>query len=307
MKSVNNKKTALQRIQSHWQLYLMTLPAVLAVLIFSYKPMYGIIIAFKDYSFRQGYLGSPWVGMKNFNRLFSSYWFPIMLRNTLTLSILSLLVGFPVPIILALLANEISNEKVKRTFQTVSYAPHFISTVVMCGMVILFTSPSHGIINQIIAFFGGEPVAFMQNQSMFKWVYVLSGVWQGSGWGAIVYFAALSGVDQSLLDAASVDGASRFQKIRYVNLPVLMPTIIVMLILQCGGLLSVGYEKVLLLQNSVNLESSEVISTYVYRLGLINYDYSFATAAGLFNSVCNVTILVIANTISRRVSDSSLW
>ena len=307
MKSVNNKKTALQRIQSHWQLYLMTLPAVLAVLIFSYKPMYGIIIAFKDYSFRQGYLGSPWVGMKNFNRLFSSYWFPIMLRNTLTLSILSLLVGFPVPIILALLANEISNEKVKRTFQTVSYAPHFISTVVMCGMVILFTSPSHGIINQIIAFFGGEPVAFMQNQSMFKWVYVLSGVWQGSGWGAIAYFAALSGVDQSLLDAASVDGASRFQKIRYVNLPVLMPTIIVMLILQCGGLLSVGYEKVLLLQNSVNLESSEVISTYVYRLGLINYDYSFATAAGLFNSVCNVTILVIANTISRRVSDSSLW
>ena len=307
MKSVKTKKTALRQIRAHWQLYVMMLPAILAILVFSYKPMYGIIIAFKKYSFRQGYWGSPWVGLENFRRLFGSYWFPIILRNTLTLSVLSLVVGFPVPILLALLANELGSEKVKRTFQTVSYAPHFISTVVLCGMVILFTNPSHGIINLLIRVMGGEPVAFMQEQSMFKWVYVLSGVWQGSGWGAIIYFAALSGVDQSLLDAASVDGASRLQKILYVNLPVLVPTIVVMLVLQCGSLLGVGYEKVLLLQNSLNQESSEVISTYVYRMGLVNYDYSFSTAAGLFNSVCNAAVLVVANTVSRRLTNASLW
>ncbi|MBQ8232228.1 MAG: sugar ABC transporter permease [Lachnospiraceae bacterium] len=295
------------RLLARWQLYLMSLPAIIAVLIFSYKPMYGIIIAFKDFRLNLGYFDSPWVGFENFKRLFSSYWFPIILKNTLTLSILSLIIGFPIPIILALLVNEIKNEKIKRTFQTVSYAPHFISTVVLCGMVILFTNPSQGIINKLIEALGGEAIAFMQEPEMFKWVYVLSGVWQGAGWGAVIYFAALSGVDQSLLDAASVDGASRMQKIIYINFPVLVPTIMVMLVLQCGQLLSVGYEKTLLLQNSLNLQSSEIISTYVYKMGLVNYDYSFSTAAGLFNSLCNTIILVAANMASRKMTDSSLW
>lgn len=309
MKSIKNnkRKTGLRKIISHWQLYVMVLPAVLATLIFAYKPMYGIIIAFKKFSLKLGYFDSPWVGLDNFERLFTSYWFPIILKNTLGLSALSLIIGFPIPVILALLANEIGNEKVKRTFQTVSYAPHFISTVVLCGMVILFTNPSHGIINILIEVLGGDAVAFMQEPAMFKWVYVLSGVWQSSGWSAIIYFAALSGVDQSLLDAASVDGASRLQKIIYINFPVLVPTIMVTLILRCGQLLSVGYEKVLLLQNSLNLQSSEVISTYVYKLGLVNYDYSFSTAAGLFNSVCNTIILMAANQLSRKMSNSSLW
>lgn len=284
----SNKRSLMMRLLARWQLYLMSLPAIIAVLIFSYKPMYGIIIAFKDFRLNLGYFDSPWVGFENFKRLFSSYWFPI-------------------PIILALLVNEIKNEKIKRTFQTVSYAPHFISTVVLCGMVILFTNPSQGIINKLIEALGGEAIAFMQEPEMFKWVYVLSGVWQGAGWGAVIYFAALSGVDQSLLDAASVDGASRMQKIIYINFPVLVPTIMVMLVLQCGQLLSVGYEKTLLLQNSLNLQSSEIISTYVYKMGLVNYDYSFSTAAGLFNSLCNTIILVAANMASRKMTDSSLW
>jgi len=306
-KAAHSTKPLSKRIVARWQLYLMSVPALLALLIFSYKPMYGIIIAFKDFSLSKGYWGSPWCGLDNFERLFSSYWFPVIFKNTLTLSVLNLVLGFPIPIILALLANEIGNEKVKRTFQTVSYAPHFISTVVLCGMIVLFTNKSHGIINLAIQALGGEPVAFMQDPHLFKWVYVLSSIWQSSGWGTIIYFAALSGVDQSLIDAANVDGASRFQRILYVNLPVLVPTIMIMLILQCGSLLSVGYEKDLLLQNALNLQGSEIISTYVYKLGLINYDYAFSTAAGLFNSICNTIILVTANMISRKVSDSSLW
>ena len=307
MNTINKRNTVVKRIFAHWQLYVMALPAIIATFIFAYKPMYGIIIAFKKFSLKLGYLDSPWVGFDNFERLFSSYWFPVILKNTLTLSVLSLVVSFPIPIIMALLVNEIRNEKVKRTFQTVSYAPHFISMVVMCGMVVLFTNPSHGIINVFIKALGGDPIAFMQEPELFKWVYVLSGVWQSAGWGAIIYFAALSGVDQSLLDAASVDGASRLQKIIYINVPALVPTIVVMFVLQCGRLLSVGYEKVLLLQNSMNLMSSEVISTYVYKMGLVNYDYSFSTAAGLFNSVCNTIILVAANKLSRKITNSGLW
>ena len=211
----------------HWQLYIMVLPALISLIIFAYKPMYGIIIAFKDYSFKEGMLGSPWVGFEQFNRLFHSYWFPVILKNTLTISVLSLVLGFPIPIILALMVNEIQNEKIKRTFQTVSYAPHFISTVVICGMIILFLNPSSGIINRGVTALGGQAVDFMQKPTMFKWVYVLSGIWQGAGWSAIIYFAALSGVDKSLLEAADIDGASRFQKIIYINFPVLVPTMLV--------------------------------------------------------------------------------
>lgn len=229
------------------------------------------------------------------------------MKNTLTLSVLSLLIGFPAQILLALMVNEVETPFLKKTFQTVSYAPHFISTVVVCGMITLFLSPSSGVVNQIIAALGGERIAFMQQPGMFKWIYVISGVWQGVGWGAIIYFAALAGVDKELLEAAQIDGASRLQRMIHINLPVLIPTIVVLFILQCGSLLGVGYEKTYLLQNATNLTGSEIISTYVYKMGLERNDFSFSTATGLFNSVINCLILVIANALSRKVSETSLW
>ena len=306
MKKHMRKKRFLKTLHN-WQLYAMLLPALIYAILFLYKPMYGVQIAFRNYNFADGITGSPWVGLSNFTRLFHSYWFPVILKNTLTLSLLSLVFTFPLPIIFALMLNELRNEKVKRTIQTVSYAPHFISTVVMCGMLILFLNPTSGIINIFIKLFGGEAVAFMQEPGMFKWVYVLSGVWQSLGWGSIIYCAALSGVDKSLIEAAEIDGASRIQKIWYVNLPVLIPTIVIQLILSCGQLLTVGYEKVLLLQNNANLNASEVISTYVYKVGLQQYDYSFSTATNLFNSLCNIVILVTVNVIAKKVTKESLW
>ena len=292
---------------NHWQLYLMMIPAVAYIIIFAYVPMYGILMAFKDFSLKKGILGSPWCGVSNFVRLFKSYWFPVILKNTLSVSLLSLVIGFPIPILFALMVNEVGNGKVKQVLQTVSYAPHFISTVVICGMILLFLSPSTGIINLAIQALGMEPVYFMASPTAFKWVYVLSGVWQGTGWGAIIYFAALAGVDKSLLEAAEIDGATRIQRIIHINFQVLVPTIVIMLILQCGQLLSVGYEKVLLLQNDSNLSGSEVISTYVYKVGLVDFDYAFSTASGIFNSICNTVILVAANTLSKKFANSSLW
>ena len=296
-----------RKMLEHWQLYLMTLPALAYILLFVYKPMYGIIIAFKNYKFKLGILGSKWVGLSNFRRLLESYWFPIILRNTLTLSGLSLLIGFPVPIILALMVNEVQREAPKRLFQTVSYAPHFISTVVVCGMIQIFLSPSSGIINNLIERLGGQAVYFMQEAGLFKWIYVISGIWQEAGWGAIIYFAALSGVDKALIEASQIDGASRMQRIRYVNLPMLTPTILVMLILRCGSLLSVGYEKVYLLQNSTNLTGSEIISTYVYKVGLESSDFSFSTATNLLNSLVNCVILISVNFLASRLTETSLW
>lgn len=306
-KLVYNKKSLGKRIMAHWQLYILILPALIYLILFRYKPMYGIIIAFKDFSLKKGIMGSPWVGFEHFERLFKAYTFPIALKNTLTLSFMSLILGFPMPIILALSMNEVKNAKIKKTLQTVSYAPHFISMVVMCGMVILFLSPSQGIINRFIEMLGGERIAFMQESAMFKWIYSLSGVWQGAGWGAIIYFSALAAVDQSHLEAASIDGASRFQKIWYINLPTIVPVIAIQLILRCGSLLSVGYEKVLLLQNSANLSASEVLSTYVYKMGLESFDYSFSTAANLFNSITNIIILTTVNKITKKVTETSLF
>ena len=269
--------------------------------------MYGIIIAFKDYSMRKGITGSPWSGFDNFQRLFSSYWFPIILKNTLTLSGLSLVLGFPIPIILALTLNEVSNKRFRKGFQTLSYAPHFISTVVLCGMLTLFLNPTSGVINRFLSMLGSDTVNFLQEPAMYKWIYVLSGIRQEMGWGSIIYFATLSGVDRALLEAADIDGASRLQKIWYINLPVLVATILILLILNCGSLLSVGYEKVYLLQNPTNLSASEVISTFVYKSGLEKADFSFGAAADLFNSVVNTIVLVLANTISRRTTQKSLF
>jgi len=300
-------KKRIKRAVSNWQLYLMMVPAVVYIIIFLYKPMYGVQIAFRDFNFADGITGSKWVGLANFERLFHSYWFPVILKNTLSLSILTIIISFPLPIIFALMVNELTNEKVKKTVQTISYAPHFISMTVMCGMLLLFLSPTSGLINNIIQALGGEPIAFMQKPEMFKWVYVLSGVWQGLGWGSIIYCAALSGVDTALLEAAELDGANRLQRIWNINIPVLVPTIMVQFILQCGKILSVGYEKVLLLQNAANLNASEVISTYVYKVGLEQFDYSFSTAANVFNSICNTIMLILVNTISKKMTEESLW
>ena len=306
-KKTLNKRSLSKSISRNWQLYLMCLPGVLFMLLFAYKPMYGILVAFKDYNMRVGVWGSPWVGFENFQRLFSSYWFPVILKNTISLSLLSLVLGFPLPIILALILNEVSHGRFRKTFQTISYAPHFISVVVLCGMVGLFLNPSSGIVNIIITRLGGESINFLQDAAMFKWVYVLSGIWQGLGWGSIIYFATLSGVDKSLLEAAEIDGANRFHKIWYINIPVLIPTIIILLILQCGSLLSVGYEKVYLLQNSTNLSGSEVISTYVYKVGLEQADFGFGTATDLFNALVNTAILLSANFLAKKTTEQGLF
>ena len=296
-----------KRRDSHWQLWLMVIPAVTYMLLFVYKPMGGVLIAFQDYSLKKGIWGSEWVGFDNFTRLFKSYWFPIILKNTLTISLLSLALSFPAPIILALAANEIRSEKRKRLFQTISYAPHFISTVVVCGMITVFLSPESGVINFLLQLVGVEPVAFLAKPNAFKWVYVLSGIWQTIGWSAIIYIAALSGVDKNLLEAAQIDGANRIQRIRYVNFPVLIPTIVIMFILRCGSILGVGYEKVYLLQNTANLSASEVISTYVYKVGLEKADFGFSTAVSLFNNVVNCAVLLLSNKLSKKFSGSSLF
>ncbi len=305
-KRINRRKRGKDFIRD-WRLYVFILPAVVYTALFCYKPMYGILIAFKKYSIRKGILGSPWVGFDNFKRIFSSYWFPYILRNTVVISGLDLLICFPLPIILALLLNELRSAKFRGTVQTVSYAPHFISTVVMCGMVSMFLSPSTGIINRLIVALGGEKVAFLQIPSAFKWIMTLSGVWQSVGWGSIIYFAALAGVDRSLLEAAEVDGASRMQKIWHINIPEILPTTIMMFILRCGSILSVGYEKVYLLQNDLNLTSSEVISTYVYKVGLEQSDFAYSTAVGLFNTVVNCIFILSANAISKKVAKVGLF
>ena len=306
-KKKGGAKKTLRLIVSRWQLYLFMLPAIIYTAIFSYKPMYGILIAFKDFSIKKGIMGSDWVGFANFERLFNSYWFPIILKNTLTLSILSLLIGFPMPIILALLLNELRNARFRKTVQTVSYAPHFISTVVMCGIITMFLDPRSGIINHILGLFGVDPLYFMQQAGWFKWIYVISGVWQGVGWGSIIYYAALAGVDQALLEAAEMDGANRFQRIWHVNIPEILPTVVVMFVLQCGNLLSVGYEKAYLLQNDMNLMGAEIISTYVYKVGLEQFDFAFSTATGLFNTVVNCVLIIAANTLSKKLTDNGLF
>lgn len=302
----NDTKT-LKRMFKSWQLYVLMLPAIIYTVLFAYKPMYGILIAFKDYNIKKGIWNSAWVGFDHFERLFSSYWFPIILKNTLTLSLLSLLIAFPLPILLALMLNEVRSSKFRSMVQTVSYAPHFISMVVMCGMVMMFLSPTNGIINKLLNVLGMESVFFIQEASLFKWVYVLSGVWQGVGWSSIIYYANLSGVDKSLLEAADIDGATRLQKVWYINIPQILPTIVIMFILQCGSLLSIGYEKTYLLQTDSNLTGSEIISTYVYKVGLEQSDFAFSTAAGLFNTVVNCVILILANQLSKKVTKAGLF
>ncbi|WP_461218857.1 ABC transporter permease [Lapidilactobacillus salsurivasis] len=296
-----------RRLKQNWQLYILILPAFLSFLIFSYIPMYGILIAFKDYVPTLGIWGSPWVGFKYFKQFFDSYYFWDLIRNTIGIQVYGLIVGFPLPIILALALNEMKDGFWKKFAQTVTYAPNFISIVVMGGMLIAFLDPSTGIINHALGFFGVKPIAFMSDPKWFKTVYVLSGVWQGTGWGSVIYLAALAGVDPSLHEAAIVDGASRVQRIWHINLPAIVPTMVILLIMNVGSLFSMGYEKILLLQNPLNMSSSNVIATFVYSQGLINGQYSYAAAVGLFNAAINAVLLISVNAIARRVSENSLW
>lgn len=304
---VKQRKTSNMRImKKRWRLYVMLLPAIIFFAIFNYYPMYGVIIAFKDYKASLGILGSPWVGFEHFTRFFNAYYFWDLLRNTLVISFYELAM-FPVPIIVALSINEVRNAKFKKFTQTITYAPHFISVVVMVGMIIAFLSPSTGIINKFIGLFGIEPIAFMAEPGWFKTIFVQTGVWQSFGFGAIIYLAALAGVDPQLHEAATVDGASRLQRIFYINIPSILPVVVILLILNVGGIMAVAFEKIYLMQNSLNLKSSDVIQTFVYRTGLLEGQYSFSAAVGLFNSIISLILIFAVNYIARKTTDHSIW
>ncbi|MCU6792528.1 ABC transporter permease subunit [Paenibacillus sp. WQ 127069] len=304
--TVIGKKKALKVIQNY-QLYLLFLPTFLFFIIFHYGPMYGLQIAFKDFNFAKGITGSPWIGFDHFERFFRSRQFWTLIKNTLGLSLYNLLVGFPVPIILALSLNQITRNRFRRFAQTITYAPHFISTVVLVGMMSVFLSPSTGLINHLITFLGGDPIYFFGEAGWFQTLHVFSGVWQHAGWGAIIYLAVLAGVDPGLHEAAIVDGANKFQRIRHIDFPSIIPTAVILLILNFGTLLTVGFEKTFLIQTPLNIASSEVIATYVYKTGLLGSQFSYSAAIGLFDSVINLILLIAVNRLARKFTESSLW
>ena len=289
-----------------WQLYALLLLPIAYLIIFHYIPLSGIVLAFKKYYVKEGIWGSPWIGFRYFEQFFRSPLFFVLLRNTVVLSLYAFLAGFPFPIALALMLNEIRAQRFKKFVQTITFAPYFISVVVMMGMVIqLFAY--HGLINGFLKYLDIEPLNYLAVPSMFRHLYVWSGIWQATGYSAIIYIAALAAVDPNLYEAALIDGATRFQKIRHIDIPSIMPVIIILLILNSGTILSVGFEKAFLLQNPVNNSVSEVISTYVYKVGLVDAQYAFGTAVNLFNSVITILMIVMVNVIARRVSETSLW
>lgn len=282
------------------------LPSVIIFLLLTYYPMYGVIIAFKNFTPADGIFGSEWVGLQNFIQYFNSYQFGLTIRNTIVISLYTILVTFPLPIALALMCNQIRAKKFKKFFQVSTYLPHFISTVVMCGMLILFLSPSTGIISKLVGLFGFQLPNLMGSAAAFPHIYVWSEAWQHVGWDSILYIATLSSVDPSLYEAATMDGAGKWKKMLHVDVPALMPTVTIMLILRMGSVMSVGFEKVYLLQNTLNSSTSEIISTYVYKMGLISNQYSLSSAIGLFNNVINLALLLLVNAISKKISDTSL-
>ena len=296
-----------QDFRKRWQLYLMLSLPVLYISIFCYVPMGGIVIAFKDYSFRKGILGSDWVGLKYFKQFFSSPDIGMLLKNTLIISIYQLVVTFPAPIILALALHIIGNDRFKKFMQTVTYAPYFISTVVLVGIVLQCLHLNIGIVNTVLEYLGLNRVDFMGRVSYFRHIYVWSGVWQTTGFSAIIYIAALGNVDQSLVEASLIDGANRLQRIKIVELPALKPIITIQLIMAIGSIMGVGFDKIFLMQNTLNLPVSEIISTYVFKRGMKDLQYSFATAVGLFNSVVNFILLFTANKLSQKFGETSLW
>ncbi|MCU6712544.1 ABC transporter permease subunit [Paenibacillus sp. J5C_2022] len=296
-----------KKMRRHWQLYFVVLLPMAYLIIFKYIPMAGIVLAFKEYNVIQGMWGSPWAGMKYFNQFFESPNFWLYIKNTLGISLYGLLVGFPAPIILALALNEVGNGLFKKTVQMVAYAPYFISTVIMVSILIVTLSPNVGIVSKFFAWLGVENTNFMGIPGLFKSIYVWSDVWQFTGYGAIIYIAALAGVNPELYESAKVDGASRLQKIWNIDIPSLIPVSVILIILNLGNLMKLGFEKIYLMQNPLNLSTSEVISTYVYKVGLLNSSFSFSTAIGLFNSIINLILLILVNYMARRLSNTSLW
>lgn len=304
--AVSKRGNIWHRIYSNRALYLLLLPSFIIMFIFTYMPMYGVVIAFKDFTPAKGIMGSDWAGLKYFKQYFNSYQFWPTIKNTLLLSIYSIVVTFPLPIVLALICNQMRTGKFKKIFQVSTYLPHFISTVVMCGMIILFLSPSSGVIAKLLSFIGIQMPNVMGSAAAFPSVYVWTEVWQHLGWDSILYIAALAAIDPSLYEAATMDGASKWQKMLKIDIPLLMPTATVMFILRMGSVMNVGFEKVYLLQNNLNTASSEIISTYVYKMGLVSSQYSLSSAIGLFNNLINLVLLVTVNYISKKMSDTSL-
>lgn len=290
----------------HWQLYLFLLLPIAWVLIFRYSPMYGLQIAFRDFSIKKGFSGSDWVGLKHFQMFLGSYYFPRLIGNTLGISIYSIAAGFLPPIVLAVVLNECRVRWYKKAVQLITYAPHFLSTVVVVSILTQLLS-MHGLLNTLMKMLGAEPVSFLSDAGLFKSIYVWSGVWQNIGYGSIVYIAALAGINPELHEAAVVDGANIWQRVWHVDLPGIMPTAIIMLIMSTASIMNVGFEKVYLMQNPLNMKTSDVISTYTYRMGLVDMNYSMATAIGLFQSVLSLLFLTVVNKTAAKVSEVSLW
>lgn len=302
------RKQIRKRIKNDWQIYLLLLPAVLYLLLFHYLPIYGVQIAFKNFLPVKGILGSEWVGLKHFQNFFHAYYWKRLFSNTLLLNLYSLLFSFPMPIILALMMNQLARKKYKSFIQTVLCAPHFISTVVLAGMLYLFLSPTNGLINKLIVLLGGTSIYFMNEPGWFRTVYIASGIWQSAGWGAILYVAALSGIDTQLYEAATMDGANKWHKIRYIDIPGILPIIITMLIMNTGSLLSSEFQKTLLLQTPGNISASDTLGVYVYTAGLEGAQYSYTTAIGLMMNVINFIILIMVNKIAKKVDESNgIW
>jgi putative aldouronate transport system permease protein len=297
-----------QRIHRCRELYFLLALPVLWYVVFHYFPMYGVQIAFRDYYPSRGFFGSPWVGLEHFRRFFSSYYFGRVLTNTLSINFYALLVAFPIPIVFALMLNEIKQPRYRKTIQIITYLPNFLSAVVIVSILQLLLNPSNGVVNILLLALGrAEAVNFFAEPRIFQHLYVWSGVWERMGWEAIIYVAALAGIDPSLYEAATIDGATRLQRIRFITLPGIVATIVTLLLLRTGAIMNIGYEKILLMQNALNMETSDVISTFVYRSGILDTDYSFSAAVGLFNSVSNFILLVVTNTIAKRTLQTSLW
>ena len=306
--ALNPQKNYWRTVLNQWQLHVLILVPVAYLVVFEYWPMYGAQIAFRNYRARQGILGSKWVGWKWFKEFLASYNFQTIFSNTLILSLYQILVSFPIPVLFALIINALPSERFKKFTQTVTYMPHFISVTVLVSMMNLFFSPDSGFVNTILGWLGASgKTYFMGKPEFFAHMYVWSGVWQNMGWSSIIYLAALSGVDPGLHEAATLDGASKLQRVLHIDLPCILPTIVILLVMDCGKIMSVGYEKVYLMQNSLNSEVAEVISTYVYKLGLQQRQYSFSTAIGLFNNVINLILLTTVNKISNKLSGVGLW
>lgn len=304
-------QSRLSRIADHvkrdWQIYLMLLPTIIWLLVFLYKPMYGLQVAFKDYSVFRGVAGSPWIGFEHFETLFGNDQFIRAIKNTFIISFYTLLVGFPMPILLALMFNEILNQTFKKTAQTIVYLPHFISSVIIAGIVIAGFSPSSGVVNTIIEALGFEPIYFLTKPEWFRPIFIGSTIWQEAGFQSIVYLAAIAGVSPTLYESAVVDGASRWQMMWRITLPSILPTILIMLIIRIGNLLEVSFEMIILLYQPATFETADVVNTFIYRQGLLGGQYDLAAAAGLFNAVVAFAMVVTANTISRRYSNTSIW